>query len=50
MLEINHNDELITIGKLAMIYGCSTRTIHRNMCNELKNEKQQLNKELHEKI
>jgi len=50
MLEINHNDELITIGKLAMIYRCSTRTIHRNMCNELKNEKQQLNKELHEKV
>ncbi len=50
MLEINHNDELITIGKLAMIYRCSIRTIHRNMCNELKNEKQQLNKGLHEKV
>ena len=31
MLEINHNDELITISKLAKACGCSTRTIHRNI-------------------
>ena len=50
MLEINHNDTLITIVKLANILKCSTRTIHRNMCNELKLEKQKLNTKLHEKI
>ena len=50
MLEINHNDELITISKLAKVCGCSTRTIHRNMYKQLKQEKQQLNTRLHEKI
>ena len=37
MLEINHNDELITISKLAKFCNCSTRTIHRNMDKPLKN-------------
>ena len=50
MLEINHNDELITISKLAKFCNCSTRTIHRNMDKPLKNEKEYLNKHLHEKI
>ena len=50
MLEINHNDEFITIFKLAKICGCSTRTIHRNTDKQLKKEKEILNKELHEKI
>ena len=50
MLEINHNDELITISKLAKACGCSTRTIHRNMDKPLKNEKEHMNKHLHEKI
>ena len=50
MLEMNHNDELITISKLAKICGCSTRTIHRNMDKPLKNEKEYMNKHLHEKI
>ena len=50
MLEINHNDELITVSKLAKICGCSTRTIHRNIDKQLKEEKERLNKELHEKI
>ena len=50
MLEVNHKDILITITNLAKILKCSTRTIHRNMCNELKLEKQKLNTELHEKI
>ena len=50
MLEVNHKDTLITITNLAKILKCSTRTIHRNMCNELKLEKQKLNTELHEKI
>ena len=50
MLEINHDDELITISKLAKACGCSTRTIHRNMDKPLKNEKEYMNKILHEKI
>ena len=50
MLEINHNDEFITVSKLAKICGCSTRTIHRNIDKQLKEEKERLNKELHEKI
>ena len=50
MLEINHNDEFITVSKLAKICGCSTRTIHRNIDKQLKQEKEILNKELHEKI
>ena len=50
MCAINSNNELITIAKLAYAYNCSTRTIHRNMCNELKLEKQRMNTELQEKI
>lgn len=50
MLEMNHNGELITISKLAKACGCSTRTIHRNMDKPLKNEKEHMNKHLHEKI
>ena len=50
MLEINHNDELITISKLAKACDCSTRTIHRNMDKPLKNEKEYMNKHLHEKV
>ena len=50
MCVINSNNESITVAKLAYAYDCSTRTIHRNMCNELKLEKQRLNTELHEKI
>ena len=50
MLEVNHNDELITVSKLAKICGCATRTIHRNIDKQLKEEKERLNKELHEKI
>ena len=50
MLEMNHNDELITVSKLAKFCNCSTRTIHRNMDKPLKNEKEYMNKHLHEKI
>ena len=50
MLEMNHNDELITISKLAKFCNCSTRTIHRNMDKPLKKEKEYMNKHLHEKV
>lgn len=43
MLMIHDNKEKITISKLADYLGCSSRTIHRNMGNELKKEKALLN-------
>ena len=43
MVEINGK---ITISKIAKYLGCSTRTLHRHMCDELKQEKQRLNEEL----
>ena len=43
MVEINGR---ITIGKIAKLLRCSTRTVHRHMCDELKQEKQRLNEEL----
>ena len=44
-----HDDGLITIAKIAELLKCTTRTIHRNMGEELKIEKETLNIE-HEKI
>ena len=49
MLEIHDVGEKITIGKLAELLKCSSRTIHRNMSKELKQEKDLLNIE-NEKI
>ena len=46
MLSINDSDRKITIKRLANYLNCSTRTIHRNMCTELKREKELLNKQL----
>ena len=45
MLSLNHGGWKITIQKLATRLNCSTRTVHRNMCNELKREKELLNKQ-----
>jgi len=49
MLDINNIGEKITIKQLAKLLKCSSRTIHRNMNEELKNEKDLLNIE-NEKI
>ena len=49
MIELNDDGKKITIEKLASILSCSSRTIHRNMSNELKKEKNLLNIE-NEKI
>ena len=49
MLALNHSGWKITINRLAIRLNCSTRTIHRNMCTELRREKELLNKE-NEKI
>ena len=46
MLYIHDLNQKITIGKLAEHFGCATRTIHRNMSNELKKEKELLNQSL----
>ena len=46
MLDINDMGKKITIGKIAGLLDCSSRTIHRNMCAELKREKELLNQQL----
>ena len=46
MLSLNHSGWKITMQRLAARLNCSTRTIHRNMCTELKREKELLNKQL----
>ena len=46
MLDINDSGKKITISKIAKILECSTRTIHRNMPEELKKEKILLNNEI----
>jgi len=46
MLLLNDSDEKITIAKLANSLKCTPRTIHRRMCNELKQVKQELNEEI----
>ena len=46
MLSLNHGGWKITISRLAVRLNCSTRTIHRNMCTELKREKELLNQHL----
>jgi len=43
MLHINEQSENITISKLAKALKCTPRTIHRNMSEELKKEKDKLN-------
>ena len=46
MLLMNEEDQKITISKLASSLGVTPRTIHRHMCNELKQVKQELNEEI----
>ena len=46
MLDINELGKKITITRLADLLKCSARTIHRNMGNELKKEKELLNQQL----
>ena len=46
MLSLNNEKQKITINKIANSLGCSTRTIYRNMGNQLKLEKELLNSEL----
>ncbi len=46
MLDINDLSKKITITSIAKSLKCSTRTIHRNMSNELKKEKELLNQQI----
>tara|TARA_R100001443_G_scaffold40421_1_gene53846 strand:- start:5 stop:622 length:618 start_codon:yes stop_codon:yes gene_type:complete len=46
MLSINDSGRKITIKRLSIHLNCSTRTIHRNMTEELKREKELLNQQL----
>ena len=46
MIDLNDSKQKITIAKLAKSLDCTTRTIYRNMGNQLKREKEILNKEL----
>ena len=46
MLDLNDMSKKITIGRVAGLLDCSTRTIHRNMPVELKKEKELLNQQL----
>jgi len=46
MLDLHDWGKKITIGRIAGLLDCSSRTIHRNMCEELKREKELLNKQL----
>ena len=45
MLYINDLGNKITVTGLAKLLNCTPRTIHRNITDELKNEKQILNQE-----
>ena len=46
MLMLNHGGWKITIARLARGLDCSTRTVHRNMTEELKREKELLNQQI----
>ena len=46
MVDLNDMSKKITISRIAGLLDCSTRTIHRNMCEELKREKELLNQQL----
>jgi len=46
MLDLNEYGRKITIGRIAGLLDCSARTIQRNMSDQLKKEKDLLNKQL----
>ena len=46
MLDLNEWGKKITWGRVAGLLNCSTRTIYRNLCGDLKREKQILNEEI----
>jgi hypothetical protein len=46
MIDLNDMGKNITMSRIAGLMNCSTRTIHRNMNEDLKREKELLNKQL----
>ena len=50
MVDLHDMGKKITIGRIAGLLDCSSRTIHRNMCVQLKREKELLNKQLNEAL
>ena len=46
MIDLNDMSKKITINRIAGLLNCSGRTIHRNMCTQLKREKELLNKQI----
>ncbi len=46
MVDLNHDGKKITISRIAGLLECSSRTIHRNMSQELKDEKDLLNEKV----
>ena len=46
MVDIHEWNKKITLSRIAGLLDCSTRTIQRNMCEELKREKELLNQQL----
>ena len=46
MIDMHDMAKKITIGRIAGLLDCSSRTIHRHMCEDLKREKELLNQQL----
>ena len=46
MIDIHEWNKKITLSRIAGLLDCSTRTIQRNMCEDLKREKELLNQQL----
>lgn len=46
MIDLNHLGKTITWSRVAGLLDCSTRTIYRNLCKDLKHEKKILNEEI----
>ena len=46
MIDLNDMGKKITVARVAGLLDCSTRTIYRNMCIELRKEKELLNQQL----
>ena len=46
MIDINDMGDKITLNRIAKLLDCSKRTVQRNMCEELKREKELLNQQL----
>lgn len=50
MIDIHDIGQKITIKRVSDVLRCTPRTIHRNMCHELKKEKELLNNELYKRL